>query len=101
MNKEIKAFSDMMTKALVKNKRFLLKRPGYVRTFSRIAANIKRQEKLRIRLAEAEGLIVPPVLIISVTGACNLSCKGCYACERRGEEEMDIAEIHRITLARR
>ena len=96
MSSEITAFTDMMARALVRNKRFLLERPAYIRTFSRIGSNIKKQEKLRSRLAEAEGLIVPPVLIVSVTGACNLSCKGCYACERRGEGEMDISEIYRI-----
>jgi MoaA/NifB/PqqE/SkfB family radical SAM enzyme len=96
MSSEITAFTDMMARALIRNKRFLLERPAYIRTFSRIGANIKKQEKRRELLAEAESLIVPPVLIISVTGACNLSCKGCYACERRGEGEMDIDEIRRI-----
>lgn len=96
MNSEITAFTDMMAAALVRNKRFLLGRPGYIRTFTRIAQSIKKQEKARYRLSETENLTVPPVLILSVTGACNLSCKGCYACERKGEAEMDIGEIRRV-----
>ncbi|MGI5849244.1 MAG: radical SAM/SPASM domain-containing protein [Christensenellales bacterium] len=41
----------------------------------------------------------PPVLIISVTNDCNLSCKGCYACSQHRDksDEMDILEISRIT----
>jgi len=96
MEKEITAFTDTMARALVQNKRFLLGRPAYLRTFSRIGAQIKKREKLRAKLADKEGLVVPPVLILSVTGACNLACKGCYACERKNEGEMDITEIARI-----
>ncbi len=96
MEKEITAFTDTMARALVQNKRFLLGRPAYLRTFSRIGTQIKKREKLRARLADKEELVVPPVLILSVTGACNLSCKGCYACERKNEGEMDITEIARI-----
>ena len=96
MNSEITAFTDMMAEALVRNKRFLLERPAYIHTFARIASQIKKQEKVRRRLSENENLTVPPVLIMSVTGACNLSCKGCYACERKGETEMDITEIRRV-----
>ncbi len=96
MTSEITAFTDMMAAALVNNKRFLLGRPEYILAFSRIASCITKQEKLRATLFETEGLVVPPVLILSVTGACNLSCKGCYACERRGEAEMGIGEIRRV-----
>ena len=96
MDSEVTAFTDTMAKALVGNKRFLLGRPTYIPTFARLGAQIKKREKLRAKLAETEGLVVPPVLILSVTGACNLNCKGCYACERRGEDEMGIAEIARI-----
>jgi len=96
MDREIAAFADTLSGALVRDKRFLWERPAYIAAFARIGAQIKKREKLRAKLAEAESLIVPPVLILSVTGACNLSCKGCYACERKNEDEMDIAEIGRI-----
>lgn len=96
MNSEITAFTDMMAEALVRNKRYLLERPAYIHTFARIATQIKKQEKVRARLAEKQNLTVPPVLIMSVTGACNLNCKGCYACERRNEAEMNIVEIRRV-----
>ncbi len=46
----------------------------------------------------AEGITVPPILIISVTNNCNLACKGCYACsqDRCRDSEMSIEDIDRI-----
>jgi len=42
---------------------------------------LKRQKKMlfRRRKAESDGLVIPPVLIFSITNQCNLRCKGCYA----------------------
>lgn len=44
----------------------------------RKAAAVRRQH-------ETEGLLVPPVMIASITSRCNLSCSGCYM-HGRGEE---------------
>ncbi len=96
MDEAIRAFADTMAEALVKNPKFLWGRPAYLRAFARIGAQIKKREKQRAQLLKREGLVVPPVLILSVTGACNLKCQGCYACERRGEAEMSIEEIRRV-----
>ena len=38
-----------------------------------------RSEKRRAKVKKEEGLDVPPFLISSISTACNLSCKGCYA----------------------
>ncbi|MCK4746758.1 MAG: radical SAM protein [Bacteroidales bacterium] len=46
------------------------------------------------RKAEAENLVVPPVLIFSATTHCNLRCKGCYAGSRTGiPAELTISRI--------
>lgn len=45
---------------------------------------------------EREGLLVPPVIITSITSRCNLSCAGCYM-KRRGA--MQSAEMRQETLA--
>lgn len=47
---------------------------------------LSRQKKMaaRRRMQENSGLIIPPVMILSVTSRCNLACKGCYA--SRGTE---------------
>ena len=93
----IELFNESITKALVKNKRFLLKRPSYLKTFASISSKMKKQAGVREKNAK-EGLIVPPILIISVTNDCNLSCKGCYACDQHRNKagEMDISEIRRV-----
>lgn len=98
MNDGISLFNDTITEALAKNKRFLFQRPAYIKAFSRIAAHILKAGKTRAALAKDENLVVPPVLIISVTNDCNLSCAGCYACHqnRDGSAEMSMAEITRV-----
>jgi len=49
----------------------------------------KRME-LRRRRAEADELMVPPVLIYSVTSRCNLYCKGCYAGCRKEKDHNEL-----------
>jgi MoaA/NifB/PqqE/SkfB family radical SAM enzyme len=44
----------------------------------RKAAAVRRQH-------ESDGLLIPPVMIISITSRCNLACAGCYM-HGRGEE---------------
>ena len=98
MNDGIALFNDTLTEAVAKNKRFLLKRPAYIPSFARIAAHIGKANKTREELAAAESLVVPPVLIISVTNDCNLACAGCYACHQNRDRnaEMDTAQISRV-----
>jgi MoaA/NifB/PqqE/SkfB family radical SAM enzyme len=98
MNDGIMLFNDTLTEAVAKNKRFLLKRPAYIPAFARIAAHINKANKTRMTLANKENLIVPPVLIISVTNECNLACAGCYACHQNRDKsaEMDTAQIARV-----
>ncbi len=98
MNDGINLFNDTLTEAVAKNKRFLLKRPAYIPAFARIAAHIKKANKMRATLAHKENLVVPPVLIISVTNECNLACTGCYAChqDRDKSAEMNTAQIERV-----
>ena len=45
---------------------------------------------------EAEGLLVPPVMIISITSRCNLACAGCYM---HGRGEKPAAEMSPEVLA--
>ena len=44
----------------------------------RKAAAVRKQH-------EREGLLVPPVMIVSITSRCNLACAGCYM-HGRGEQ---------------
>ncbi|MDD5017795.1 MAG: radical SAM protein [Eubacteriales bacterium] len=98
MNQGIQIFNRSMTDWLINNKKYLFRRPAYFKDFAKISANLKKQAKIRNAYAKNEDLIVPPILILSVTNDCNLSCKGCYACGQQRDKsgELDIAEIGRI-----
>lgn len=43
------------------------------------AALFQRRQAKRRRAAAARGLVVPPILIASLTRRCNLRCTGCYS----------------------
>ncbi|HEX3002103.1 MAG TPA: radical SAM protein [Methanoregula sp.] len=45
---------------------------------------------------ESDGLIVPPVMIASITTRCNLACAGCYM---HGRHEKPAPEMNREVLA--
>jgi len=98
MEQGTQLFNNTMIEAVAQNKRFLKKRPAYLIPFGRIAARIKKTTGIRNALAENEGLVVPPVLIISVTNDCNLACQGCYACNQHRDKsaELSIDEIRRV-----
>jgi len=53
------------------------------------AAAVRRQH-------EWEGLLVPPVMIVSITSRCNLACAGCYM---HGRSEKPRAEMDPAILA--
>jgi MoaA/NifB/PqqE/SkfB family radical SAM enzyme len=55
----------------------------------RKAAAVRRQH-------EGEGLLVPPVMIVSITSRCNLACAGCYM---HGRGEKPKAEMSPEILA--
>ena len=46
---------------------------------------------------EQQGLIVPPVMIASITSRCNLACAGCYM---HGREHRTVREMEPETLVR-
>lgn len=55
----------------------------------RKAAAVRRQH-------EQEGLLVPPVMITSITSRCNLACAGCYM---HGRQEPSKAEMNPAILS--
>jgi MoaA/NifB/PqqE/SkfB family radical SAM enzyme len=55
----------------------------------RKAAAVRKQH-------EREGLLVPPVMIVSITSRCNLACSGCYM---HGRGEKPAAEMSPDVLA--
>ena len=98
MNAGIELFNQTLDGAVAKNRRFLKGRSAYLPAFARIAAHMGKAAKIRAVLAQNEELTVPPVLILSVTNDCNLSCAGCYACnqQRNKADELDTHKISAV-----
>ncbi len=57
---------------------WIARHPRYLPGFFRLARTIGQSRRARAR-AFAEGVRVPPFLVLSVTSKCNLRCTGCYA----------------------
>lgn len=65
----------------------------WLRTRLRQQRMINRRQK-----SEHEALVIPPVMIFSITKQCNLNCKGCYSRNRMtvGGEELSLERINRL-----
>ncbi|MGO9936928.1 MAG: radical SAM/SPASM domain-containing protein [Terracidiphilus sp.] len=57
---------------------WIIQHPRYLPGFLRLAHTLKQSHRVRAR-ALADGVRVPPFLVLSVTSKCNLRCTGCYA----------------------
>lgn len=64
-------------------------------SLAKITGNMRRAENSRGKNMDA-GVEVPPLLIVSTTENCNLSCKGCYACKRKDNEALSSERV--VTL---
>lgn len=70
--------------------RVLHKNPAMAGFLLDTLTNQKKAEKLRAK-NEAEGITVPPYMIISVTDSCNLRCKGCYARAQHRHAKIELS----------
>jgi MoaA/NifB/PqqE/SkfB family radical SAM enzyme len=75
--------------------RIIAKDPALVIPGTIILHNQKKAATVRKR-HEREGLLVPPVMITSITSRCNLSCAGCYM---HGRGKPSAAEMSPAILA--
>ncbi|MHA2210222.1 MAG: radical SAM protein, partial [Candidatus Thorarchaeota archaeon] len=64
-----------LTKAFVP---WMVRHPRYLRGAFRLGRAYQQAERTRDRLRSPK-LRIPPVLIMSITSKCNLTCAGCYA----------------------
>lgn len=77
--------------------RIALRDPSVAASFVRMRRAQRAAERRRALLA-AEGVHVPPFMIISVTGRCNLSCTGCYAQAQQRQEEPDMTPTELLNV---
>ncbi|MHA2119309.1 MAG: radical SAM/SPASM domain-containing protein [Candidatus Thorarchaeota archaeon] len=57
---------------------WMVRNPRYLRAALRLGRAYQKAERTRDRLRSGK-LRIPPVLIMSITSKCNLTCAGCYA----------------------
>ena len=77
--------------------RITLRDPSVAAFFVRMRRAQRAAEQRRALLA-AEGVHVPPFMIISVTGRCNLACSGCYAQAQQRQEEPDMTLVELMSV---
>jgi MoaA/NifB/PqqE/SkfB family radical SAM enzyme len=51
--------------------------------------NFYRCEEIRKEILQKESIMVPPIMILSITHLCNLKCKGCFAAALGNVSEME------------
>jgi len=71
--------------------------PASASAFARVSKGLKKAERIRKKLVK-DGLEVPELMIVSTTEACNLACKGCYACahNRKPSDELSDERVSGI-----
>ena len=71
--------------------------PASAAALAKIVGSLRNAERRRAEFA-GKGVDVPPLMIISTTEECNLSCKGCYSCEqgRMTGEALPTARISEV-----
>jgi len=57
---------------------FILKHPRYIRHSAGMLKQFNKSEETRA-MHLADNLMIPPIMILSITNQCNLRCKGCFA----------------------
>ncbi|NLV59775.1 MAG: radical SAM protein [Clostridiales bacterium] len=90
-------FAGMIELSLGTAARILAAYPASAAAFARLSRTFTAAERKRAKLAQ-DGIQVPPIMIISTTEVCNLSCAGCYACchEKKSGEEMSHEQVEKL-----
>lgn len=77
---------------------FILKHPKYLRNANKLIKNFERCEKIRENILKEEDVMVPPILILSITHKCNLNCLGCFA-SAVGISSSNQSKFHKEALS--
>jgi len=88
-------FDAVISETLAQAIRIIAGNPALVIPGSVILHNQRKAASVRLKY-EQEGLIVPPIIIASITSRCNLACTGCYM---SGRDDKRAAEMSPDTLA--
>jgi MoaA/NifB/PqqE/SkfB family radical SAM enzyme len=75
LTRQIGEIDPQLSRVLVP---WVVRHPRYLPGFLRLTRTIGQSRRVRARVL-ADGVKVPPFLVLSVTSKCNLRCVGCYA----------------------
>ena len=75
ITRRIEEIDPQLSRVLVP---WVVRHPRYLPGFLRLARTIGQSKRVRAR-SLADGVQVPPFLVLSVTSKCNLRCTGCFA----------------------
>jgi MoaA/NifB/PqqE/SkfB family radical SAM enzyme len=89
-NRYRETFNATISETLVQAVRIIATEPALAIPGAAILRRQKKAAAVR-RQHEREGLLVPPVMIVSVTSRCNLACAGCYMHGRGGDHRAEMA----------
>jgi len=81
-------FSKVLVPWLLRNPRYLRRSTVLIKSFHWCSAKRKQ-------LLDEEKLLVPPVMILSITNDCNLQCQGCFVQKVHGRK-MELSEWQMI-----
>jgi uncharacterized radical SAM superfamily Fe-S cluster-containing enzyme len=84
-------FDDAIRVLFADAVRITLRQPSMAGFFVRMRRAQRLAERRRA-VSARQGVHVPPFMIISVTGRCNLSCAGCYAQAQGRQEEAEMTQ---------
>ena len=82
-------FNAAISETLAQAVRIIAAAPALAIPGAAILRHQKKAAAVRKR-HEQEGLLVPPVMIVSVTSRCNLACAGCYMHGRGGNHRAEM-----------
>lgn len=90
-------FDNNIAQQFKKAVQIMTAEPSKLLFFMKMLKNQGKAARLRKKLAK-EGTEVPPLLIISITSVCNLSCSGCYSkfLHRDVKKEMDLNKFKAV-----
>jgi MoaA/NifB/PqqE/SkfB family radical SAM enzyme len=90
-------FDNNIAQQFKKAVQIMAKDPSKLLFFMKMLKNQEKAARLRKKHLK-EGLEVPPLLIISITSVCNLSCVGCYSkhLHRDVKQEMSAQRFREI-----
>lgn len=95
----VRLFDDAIRVLFADAVRITLRHPSMAMFFVRMR-RAQRDAEQRRAVQVGQGVHVPPFMIISVTGRCNLACAGCYSQAQLRQEEPDMTQPELLDVVR-